>query len=93
MFGGAQDHDDDNQNPSGLGREVLFEIAYVGNACKVTAIDAETGVEVSIVGSPLMTKYSLKMNAMRKLARVLSHLEEPEASFDSPRPGKSGWYA
>jgi hypothetical protein len=93
MSGDAQVHDDDNRTPNDLGREVLFEIAYMGNACKVTAIDAETGVEVSIVGSPLMTKYSLKMNAMRKLSRVLSHIEEPEAGFDSPRPRKSGWYA
>jgi hypothetical protein len=52
--------------------EVLFEIAAYGNAVKVSAIDPATNTEVSIVGSPAMSPYTLKMNAMRKLKHVLA---------------------
>lgn len=72
------------------GREVLFEIMFVGNSAKVTAIDSETGLEVSIVGPPKATMYSLKANAMRKLLRALGRGGDDSA--DQPQ-GKPGWYA
>lgn len=56
---------------SGDGNEVLIEILQVGNAVKVIAVDPETGVEVSIVGSPSMSEEILKRNAVKKLQYVL----------------------
>lgn len=84
---------DDDTDDLGVqyGREVLFEVMFVGNSAKVTAIDAETGVEVSIVAPPNTPKYSLKMNAMRKLMRKLGHVDSGEEETGprwSRRPGR-----
>jgi len=62
--------------------EVLFEIVTIGNAVKVSAIEPLTNTEVSIVGSPSMTPYSLKMNALRKLEKVM---RARTAQPDQPR--------
>lgn len=51
--------------------QVLFEFVQYGNSVKVTAIDATSGVEVSIVGSARLTRYSLEQAALRKLKRML----------------------
>lgn len=47
--------------------EVLFEIVAIGNAVKVSAIDPASNIEVSVIGSPYASPYTLKMNALRKL--------------------------
>jgi hypothetical protein len=39
---------------------------------KVTAIDAETGTEVSIVGTPTAGEATLRLTAQRKLEYVLN---------------------
>ena len=44
---------------SGGGNEVIIEILQVGNAVKVVAVDAKSGLEVSIVGSPSMSEEML----------------------------------
>jgi hypothetical protein len=76
------------------GREVLFEVISIGNAVKVIAIDPITGLEASIVGSPTMTAYSLKANAMRKLFSVLAKIEAgDDDDGPSPPPRKPGTYA
>jgi Domain of unknown function (DUF6898) len=51
--------------------EILIEIQQIGNAVKVAAIDPETLIEVSIVGSPNAGEEALKRAAVRKLAYVL----------------------
>ena len=51
--------------------DVLIEMIQVGNAVKVTAVDADTGIEVSIVGAPSMDEETLKRNAINKLNYVL----------------------
>ena len=51
--------------------EILLEIQQVGNAVKVAAIDPETMIEVSIVGSPSAGEEALKRAAVRKLYYVL----------------------
>lgn len=51
--------------------EILIEIQQIGNAVKVAAIDPETLIEVSIVGSPSAGEEALKRAAVRKLAFVL----------------------
>lgn len=58
------------------GREVLIEMYQVGNSVKVTAVDPETLVEVSIVGSPSLGEEMLKRNAINKLLYVLRKRRE-----------------
>ncbi len=53
-------------------REVIFEFVQVGPAVKVSAIDAATGTEVSIVGDPAAGQTALKHLAERKLEYVLA---------------------
>ena len=56
---------------SGDGNEVIIEILQVGNAVKVVAVDAKSGLEVLIVGSPSMSEEMLKRNAVKKLNYML----------------------
>lgn len=56
--------------------EVLFEFVQVGNAVKVSAIDSASGVEVSIVGSASLSRYTLQQAALRKLQYVLKKRRE-----------------
>lgn len=56
---------------SGGGREVILEFQQVGNAIKVTAVDPETLIEVSIVGAPEAGEEALTRTAIRKLEYVL----------------------
>ena len=53
-------------------REVIFEFIRVGAALKVTAVDAETGIEASIVGNPAAGETSLRRIAKQKLDYVMS---------------------
>jgi hypothetical protein len=52
-------------------RETLFEFHQIGAFTKATAIDAETGLEVSIVGPSSSSELVLRNNALRKLAAAL----------------------
>jgi len=52
-------------------RETLFEFHQIGAFTKATAIDAETGLEVSIVGPSNASELVLRNNALRKLAAAL----------------------
>ena len=51
-------------------REVLFEFIAQGTFVKVTAIDAATGDEVSIVGPVNSPRATLEAAALRKLRYV-----------------------
>lgn len=51
--------------------EVIIEFYQIGNSVKVSAIDPETLVEVSIVGAPSAGDEVLKRTAIRKLEYVL----------------------
>lgn len=62
--------------------EVLYEIQQVGNVIRVAAIDPKSNTEVVIVGSPAMSLYSLKVNAVKKLMYVL---EKKKAEKDTKR--------
>lgn len=48
-------------------REVYFEFIAVGPQVKVTAVDAETGLEVSIVGPARASAADLERVALAKL--------------------------
>ena len=52
--------------------EVLFEFRFIGNAVQVSAIDTETGTEISMVGDSRAGEAALKQAAVRKLAFVLA---------------------
>jgi len=52
-------------------QETLFEFHRVGAYMKVTALDPDTGLEVSIDGPANASEYTLRTNAQRKLEAVL----------------------
>jgi hypothetical protein len=52
-------------------REILFEFVRIGAYVKVSAVDATTGLEVSIVGSAKASQQELERNALRKLQYVM----------------------
>jgi hypothetical protein len=52
--------------------EVIFEFVRIGNAVKVTAVDAESGIEAVIVGDPAAGEPALKRLAKRKLDYVMA---------------------
>lgn len=51
--------------------EVYFEFTQVGRSMKVAAIDARTGVEVSIVGPAASPQSQLQNLALKKLIKRL----------------------
>ena len=53
-------------------KEYLLEFHRVGNAVKVSAIDPDTGTEVSIVGTPKASESELTRVAINKLEYVLA---------------------
>lgn len=50
---------------------IIIEFVSVGNSVKVSAIDTESGVEATIIGSPKVTKKQLTDLAVRKLKKKL----------------------
>lgn len=69
-------------------REVLIEIIQMGASVKVSAIDPDTGTEVSIVGPPSAGEETLKRNAVNKLNYVLA-----KRRGGGGRGGEGGWRA
>ena len=64
-------------------REVIIEFLPCGAYVKVSAIDAATGCEVSIVGDPLRGEAALEDLAVQKLDYVM---KRRAASADSEAP-------
>ncbi len=56
-------------------REVLFEFTAVGSAVKVIAIDAATGIEVTVVGPASAARFDLQRLALAKLRTRLNRSE------------------
>ena len=54
------------------GREVYFEFTAIGRTVKVSAIDAATGLEVSMVGPATASQADLQHLALQKLKAQLS---------------------
>jgi hypothetical protein len=62
----------------GGGREVYFEFTAIGRTVKVSAIDAATGLEVSVMGPASASQADLKRLALQKLnARLNSVPNSP----------------
>ncbi|MET0278155.1 MAG: serine hydroxymethyltransferase [Pseudorhodoplanes sp.] len=53
-------------------REVLFEFTAIGPMMKVVAIDAETGVEVMVMGPTRASRADLQKLALAKLRKRLN---------------------
>ena len=53
------------------GREVLFEFTAVGAVMKVAAIDAATGIEVTVMGPASASRADLRKLALAKLRKRL----------------------
>jgi len=62
-----------------MARETFFEFRTIGSFVKVTAIDAATGLEVSIVGPAAASEALLRANALRKLEAALRKASLPPA--------------
>lgn len=56
-------------------REVLFEFRQVGGAVRVAAIDAATGVEVTVMGPAAASRSDLQRLALAKLRARLAARE------------------
>jgi len=54
------------------GREVYFEFTAIGRSVKVSAIDAATGLEVSVVGPASASRADLERLALQKLKARLA---------------------
>ncbi|PPR62378.1 MAG: hypothetical protein CFH10_00840 [Alphaproteobacteria bacterium MarineAlpha4_Bin2] len=50
----------------------MFEFIHIGAYVKVTAVDEQTGIEVSIVGDRARSEHYLKRIATQKLNRVMT---------------------
>lgn len=72
---------------------ILFEIVAMGNAVKCSAIDPSTNIEVSIIGPPNTSPYTLKMHAARKLFRRLRAEFEDDEPERTSRQRKRGVWA
>jgi hypothetical protein len=59
------------------GKEVYFELTAIGRTVKVSAIDAATGLEVSVVGPTTASQAQLQSLALRKLKARLARLAAP----------------
>ena len=53
-------------------REVYFEFTVVGTVVKVAAIDAETGLEVAVMGPAKAARADLERLALQKLKAQLA---------------------
>jgi hypothetical protein len=74
-------------------KEVYIEYKQVGQAMKVTAVDAETGIEVVIMGPVSAAQTHLQKIAVQKLEMQLKkHSEKSEEEPPLPDP-KKGWTA
>lgn len=58
--------------PAGEPREVLFEFTIVGSAVKVAAIDAATGLEVTVMGPANAPRGDMQRLALNKLKARLA---------------------
>ena len=55
----------------------IFEIRQIGSAIKITAIDPQTMIEVSLQAPATTPKIALQRLAMAKLARALERADRP----------------
>lgn len=59
----------------GASGEVLFEFRHAGQQVRVTAIDADSGVEVVVIAPVTASQAQMKSIALAKLQRRLAQQE------------------
>ena len=68
---------------------VLYEIQWLGNSARVSAIDPKTGIEAIIVAPANAPEHEMKALARRKLVYLLAKQQE-EKSGGSTGGGSGG---
>ncbi|MCV6547417.1 MAG: serine hydroxymethyltransferase [Cohaesibacter sp.] len=63
--------------------EIYIEFVSIGSQVKAIAVDATTGLEVSVFGPASVSQSDLQNLAVRKLKKRLADLNSQQ-----PRPGK-----
>jgi len=76
--------------PADDDREVFLEYVVLGASAKVSAIDAETGVEVAAAGPASAPRFELERIALAKLRRRLEGGAEGEGSEELDADGRGG---
>jgi len=79
---------------TGGAREIYFELYAVGDSMKVSAIDGETGTEVSIVGPAKLPQAELERVALNKLNYVMKQKasgDDPLDAGSEPTSDGKGW--
>jgi hypothetical protein len=69
-------------------RQYIVEFVPSGRYVKVSAIDPETGIEVSIVGDASASEEMLKATAVRKLEYVMAKKAGGRKGPAAPPPGR-----
>lgn len=86
----------DADRVSGPRGEIYIEYKQVGQIMKVTAIDADTGLETVIMGPASTAQSQLQKIAVQKLQMQLRKAKsegEAEDSEDDVTPASKGWTA
>lgn len=65
-----------NQTPTPEQREVLFEFTVIGSAVRIAAIDAVTGLEVTVMGPANAARSDLVQLATNKLKARLAAMPD-----------------
>jgi len=63
-----------------LAREILYEFTAVGDVVRVSAVDAGSGVEVTVFGPATAGESALRQTARRKLDWVMAKRDKATAS-------------
>ncbi len=74
--------------------EILIEFIHQGDYMKVSAVDAQTGLEVSIVGDPKQSQRALEIAVIRKLDYVRRERRKRREAAMPQKPkyrSTSGW--
>mgnify|MGYP005811193457 CR=1 FL=1 len=80
----------------GEAREVIFEFSPIGGSVKLTAVDVETGIEVSVIGPSTASQHELERIAVQKLKLRLGRegggeaASGPDKPHDPPKDGGTG---
>lgn len=70
--------------------DVLYEIQWLGNSARVSAIDPKTGIEATVVMPAGAMEHEMKTMARRKLAYLLARREEGDSGGGKRGGGRGG---
>lgn len=73
-----------------MSREALIEFTILGEVVRVAAVDAETGLEVVVMGPAGASRHELERVAVAKLERALRRARQAGERAEPPRPRGPG---